>query len=35
MQSRNLCEAEYATYAKEKLLKRDDFADDEETDVRE
>ena len=35
MLSRNLCEAEYATYAKEKLLKRDDFADDEETNVRE
>lgn len=35
MKSRNLCEAEFATYAKEKLLKRDDFADDEETDIRE
>lgn len=35
MLSRNLCEAEYATYAKEKLLKRNDFADDEETNVRE
>ena len=35
MLSRNLCEAEYATYAKEKLLKRDDFVDDEETNARE
>ena len=35
MLSRKLCEAEFATYAKEKLLRRDDFADDEETDVRE
>ena len=31
---RNLCDAEYATYAKDSLLKRDDFADDEQTDVR-
>ena len=35
MLSRNLCEAEFATYMKEKLLKRDDFADDGETDIRE
>ena len=35
MLSLNVCEAEYATYAKETLLKRDVFADDEETDVRE
>ena len=35
MRSHSLCEAEFATYAKEKLLKRDDFADDRETDDRE
>ena len=31
----NLCDAEYANYTKESLLKRDEFADDEQTDVRE
>ena len=35
MLSRNLCEVEFATYAKETLLKRDHFADDEDTGVRE
>ena len=35
MESCKLCEAEFATYAKEKLLKRDDFADDAETGIRE
>lgn len=32
---RNLCDAEYATYVKEKLLKRDEFADGEQTYARE
>ena len=35
MLSRNLCKAEFATFAKENLLKRDDFVDDKETDIRE